>query len=93
LPQDIKEKALKFFNMIDVDGSKTIDREETLKFWGKNFPKLNTQELFSQVDRNGDGSIQLDEWLEFWELVLKSGHSKEEVSSEVKFIFKVSLMI
>jgi Ca2+-binding EF-hand superfamily protein len=79
--------------MIDVDGSKTIDREETLKFWGKNFPKLNTQELFSQVDRNGDGSIQLDEWLEFWELVLKSGHSQEEVSCEVKMIFKFSLMI
>ena len=69
--------------MIDTDGSKTIDKEETLKFWGKNFPKLNTLELFSQVDRNGDGSIQLDEWLEFWELVLKSGHTKEEVSSEV----------
>jgi len=35
------------------------------------------------VDRNGDGSIQLEEWLEFWELVLKSGHSKEEVSAEL----------
>lgn len=68
--------------MIDVDDSNTIDKIETTKFWGKNFPKLNTNELFGQVE-NGDGTIQLDEWLEFWSLVLKSGHTVEEVSNEV----------
>ena len=41
--------------MIDTDGSKTIDREETLRFWSKNFPKLNSNELFDQVDKNNDG--------------------------------------
>lgn len=69
--------------MIDTNHSETIDREETIKFWGNNFPKLNTNELFSQVDKNNDGTIQLDEWLDFWRLVLKSGHSEDEVSSEV----------
>jgi Ca2+-binding EF-hand superfamily protein len=69
--------------MIDTNRSKTIDKEETLQFWGKNFPKLNTNELFSQVDRNNDGTIQLDEWIDFWILVLKSGHTVEEVSQEV----------
>jgi Ca2+-binding EF-hand superfamily protein len=57
---------MKLFQMIDVDGSKTIDRNETLNFWSKNFAKLNTNELFDQVDENNDGSIQLMEWVEFW---------------------------
>jgi len=70
--------------MIDVDGSKTIDRDETLKFWSKNFPKLNSNELFDQVDKNDDGSIQLNEWIEFWTIVLNSGHSEEEINCEVK---------
>lgn len=71
------------FNLIDTDGSKTIDREETLKFWAKNFPKLNSNELFDQVDKNNDGAIQLEEWIEFWSIVLNSGYSEEEVASEV----------
>jgi Ca2+-binding EF-hand superfamily protein len=70
--------------MIDSDGSKTIDKAETLKFWSKNFPKLNSNELFDQVDKNNDGSIQLNEWIEFWTLVLHSGHNEEEVEAEVR---------
>jgi Ca2+-binding EF-hand superfamily protein len=72
--------------MIDVDGSKTIDRDETLRFWSKNFPKLNSNELFDQVDKNDDGSIQLNEWIEFWTIVLNSGHSEEEINCEVRKI-------
>jgi Ca2+-binding EF-hand superfamily protein len=83
LPDYIKEKVMKLFQMIDVDGSKTIDREETLRFWSKNFPKLNSNELFDQVDINNDGSIQLNEWFEFWALVMKSGYSEDEISNEV----------
>jgi Ca2+-binding EF-hand superfamily protein len=75
---------MKLFQMIDVDGSKTIDRDETLKFWSKNFPKLNSNELFDQVDKNNDGSIQLNEWIEFWTIVLNAGHNEEEISSEVR---------
>jgi Ca2+-binding EF-hand superfamily protein len=78
--------VLKLFSLIDVDGSKTIDKEETLKFWSKNFAKLNTTELFDQVDKNNDGSIQIDEWIEFWTLVYNSGHDEEEISNEVNLI-------
>lgn len=66
-----------------MDNSNTIDRSETLKFWSKNFPKLNSNELFDQVDKDHDGSIQLSEWIEFWSHVLHSGHSEEEVECEV----------
>ncbi len=72
--------------MIDVDGSKDIDKAETLKFWSKNFPKLNSNELFDQVDKNCDGSINLEEWIEFWTIVLNSGHSESELESEVIYI-------
>jgi hypothetical protein len=72
------------FSCIDTDGSKTIDREETLKYWSTSFAKLNSQELFSQVDVNGDGTIQEDEWVQFWESVYNSGHySEEEICAEL----------
>ena len=78
--------------MIDIDGSKTIDREETTKYWSRNFPKLNSNELFDQVDMNGDGSIQLDEWVEFWTLVLNSGHTPEEIDTEVIYMTNIILV-
>ena len=32
MPPKLEEKVRKLFSMIDVDDSKTIDREETLKY-------------------------------------------------------------
>jgi Ca2+-binding EF-hand superfamily protein len=69
--------------MIDNDGSKTIDKQETLKFWSSNFAKLNTNELFDQVDKNNDGAIQLEEWIEFWTTVYLSGYSEDELVFEL----------
>jgi len=83
LPKSIETKVLKLFSNIDTDGSKTIDKNETLKYWSKNFPKLNSLELFNQVDKNNDNSIQENEWVEFWARVLNSGHSEEEVEGEL----------
>ena len=83
LPPSIESKVLKLFHQIDVDGSKTIDRAETLKYWSKNFPKLNSNELFNQVDKNNDNSIQESEWVEFWARVLQTGHTEQEIDVEV----------
>ena len=83
LPKNLKEKVLKLFSLIDIDNSNTIDRDETLKFWSKNFPKLNSNELFDQVDKNNDGSIQLEEWIEFWTIVYNSGYSEDEICNEL----------
>jgi len=33
LPPVIHEKVLQIFSKMDSDGSKTIDKEETMKFW------------------------------------------------------------
>ena len=45
MPTDLKKKCLELFSKIDVDGSKTIDKTETLKYWGSKFAQLNSDEL------------------------------------------------
>lgn len=87
MPKQLKEKVLKLFRLIDVDGSKTIDFQETMKFWGNNFAKINSQELFQSVDKDNNGAIEEDEWLEFWYNVFKSGHSVDDICAEVSTIF------
>ena len=86
MPEEIKKKCLELFRQIDTDGSKSIDKDETLKFWGSKFAKLNSEELFNSVDKNNDGSIQEDEWVEFWYNVWKSAHPKDEILFELENI-------
>ena len=74
---------MKLFNLIDIDGSGSIDKDETLNFWKSSYAKLNTKELFNQVDKNNDGTIQLEEWIEFWTEVYSSGYKEEEVNFEL----------
>lgn len=87
MPEDLKAKCLELFRKIDTDGSKSIDKQETMKFWGSKFAQLNSDELFASVDKNNDGSIQESEWVEFWYNVYKSGQSKDDI------IFEVSKLI
>ena len=83
MPPKLQEKVETLFKLIDLDNSKTIDRDETLKFWSSNFAKVNSTVLFDQVDKNNDGSIQYEEWLEFWRVVYESGYSEDEICSEL----------
>ena len=88
MPADLKKKVYQLFNLIDTDGSKTIDYQETLKFFGNKFAKLNAAQLFENVDKNNDGSIQEEEWVEFWHNVYKAGTDKDEIILEVSlFIY------
>ena len=84
LPPKLFEKVDTLFKKIDIDDSKTIDRDETLKFWASNFAKINSAVLFDQVDTNNDGSIQYEEWLDFWRIVYDSGYSEEEICLELE---------
>ena len=86
LPPKLFEKVDQLFKLIDIDDSKTIDREETLKFWSSNFAKINSTVLFDQVDTNGDGEIQYNEWIDFWRIEYDSGYSEEEISNELENI-------
>ena len=88
LPPKLFEKVDQLFKLIDIDDSKTIDREETLKFWSSNFAKINSTVLFDQVDTNGDGEIQYNEWVDFWRIVYDSGYSEDEISDELDNIIR-----
>ena len=59
LSHKVKEKVDKLFRLIDVDDSKTINRDRTFKFWPSNFAKINSRVLFDQFDENNDGSIHM----------------------------------
>jgi len=83
LSTEVQNKALEIFRMMDKDGSKTIDKDETLKFWKSNFAKLNTEALFKAVDADGNGRISEDEWIYFWSEVKSSGHSEKEILEEL----------
>lgn len=78
---------------MDVDGSKSIDRTETLKYWNSNFAKLNTEELFAAVDKDNNGSISEEEWLQFWVAVKTAGHSEEEITEEVLPAYQLDELI
>ena len=82
----LKRKIIELFQAIDLDNSLSLDKDETLAFWCRNFPKLNTYDLFQQVDKNGDGLIQIDEWMEFWEFVFENGYTEVEIEKQIEYI-------
>ena len=79
----LQKKIIELFQVIDRDNSLTLDKDETLSFWCRNFPKLNTYDLFQQVDKNGDGLIQIEEWMEFWEYVFENGYTEVEIEKQI----------
>jgi len=83
LSHDASNMAKQVFNKLDVDGSKSIDQKETIKFWRHNFAKINTAMFFESVDANADGVISFKEWMEFWKVVKGAGHSDAEIIEEL----------
>lgn len=61
----------------------SVDRSEAIKFWGKNFAKVNANAMFNEVDVDKDGELTLAEWKAFWRNVLKHDYSAEDVLEEV----------
>ncbi|EDK31285.1 EF-hand protein (macronuclear) [Tetrahymena thermophila SB210] len=84
LSPELANKIMGVFRKIDTDGSKCIDKEETLKFWKSNYAKVNTDELFKAVDVDNSGTITEDEWMEFWNSVKKAGYSEQEIEEELE---------
>ena len=76
------------FKIFDKDGSKTIEKEEAIKHWSKNFGKISANEFFNTVDYNHDGTISYDEFIDFWKIVKGSGHTEDEIIEEIERIKK-----
>jgi len=82
----LQEIVESIFREIDIDGSRTIDWDETLKWWDSNFAVINTRAMFEAVDADKNGKIELEEWVEFWRMVKQRGHSEEEIEEELNNI-------
>jgi len=83
LPEILDGKLVKMFEKMDTDKNGSIDRAEAIKFWGKNFAKVNANAMFNEVDVDKDGSLTLAEWKEFWQNVLKHDYTADEVCEEI----------
>ena len=75
------------FRIFDKDNSKTIEKDEAIKHWSKNFGRISANEFFNTVDYNHDGQIQYEEFMDFWMIVKGTGHSEDEIRDEVSEYF------
>ena len=83
LSPELLQKVKDTFKVFDVDGSKSIDKEEAIKHWKSKFGKLSAKEFFDQVDVNNDGEISEAEFIEFWKIVKGAKHTEEEIDEEL----------
>ena len=86
--EELTGKLKAFFTKMDFDGDGSVTKEEAIKFWGKNFAKVNAQSMFNEVDEDGDGSVTWDEFFAFWKNVLGSGYSEEDLIEEVDMMMR-----
>merc|ERR1712100_792333 len=82
----LKERLLVLFAKIDEDSSKTITKQEAVKFWGKNFAKVNATAMFAEVDEDNNESITEEEWMDFWSHVLANDYPEEDILEELEMI-------
>ena len=71
-----------------VRQSGTVEKEEAIAFWKKNFAKVNADAMFNEVDVDKNGSVSKQEWIEFWQNVLASNYSVEDVTEEVDMMME-----
>ena len=86
--EELTGKLKALFTKMDFDGDGSVTKEEAIKFWGKNFAKVNAQSMFNEVDEDGDGSVTWDEFFAFWKNVLGSGYSEEDLIEEVDMMME-----
>jgi len=88
LDPKLEEMLKSFFSKMDIDGDGSVTKEEAVKFWGKNFAKVNATAMFNEVDEDGNGSVSWDEFIEFWKNVVGSGYSVEDLTEEVEMMLE-----
>ena len=49
-----------------VRQSGTVEKEEAIAFWKKNFAKVNADAMFNEVDDDNNGSLTHAEFMSFW---------------------------
>ena len=89
LKPELEQMLKTFFEKMDIDGDGSVTKEEAIKFWGKNFAKVNANSMFNEVDEDGNGSVTWDEFTEFWKNVVGSGCADHAFA---KLLFEPVLM-
>ena len=77
-----------FFDKMDDDKNGEVSKDEAVKFWGKNFAKVNATSMFNEVDEDGNGSVTWEEFLAFWKNVVASGYPPEDISDEIDLMME-----
>jgi len=53
LSQELETMLKTFFDKMDDDKNGEVSYDEAVKFWGKNFAKVNAKSMFNEVDEDG----------------------------------------
>lgn len=77
-----------FFDKMDDDKNGEVSYDEAVKFWGKNFAKVNAKSMFNEVDEDGNRTISWAEFLAFWKNVVASGYSTDDLKEEVEMMLE-----
>jgi len=88
LSADLETMLKTFFDKMDDDKNGEVSYSEAVKFWGKNFAKVNANAMFNEVDVDKDGSLTLPEWKAFWQNVIKHDYKPEDILEEVDSMMK-----
>jgi len=83
LSDALKETVEKLFDAMDANKDGKLVKEEAIKFWDKNFAKINAGAMFNEVDVDKNGEVSKAEWVTFWQNVVHHGYKEEEVMEEV----------
>jgi len=88
LSEKVEEILTKFFDAIDADKNGEITKDEAIKFWGKNFAKVNANAMFNEVDADSSDSVTKEEFKKFFANVLAHGYSEEDLVEEVEMMLE-----
>jgi len=88
LSADLETMLKTFFDKMDDDKNGEVSYSEAVKFWGKNFAKVNAKSMFNEVDEDGNQNISWAEFLAFWKNVVASGYSTDDLKEEVEMMLE-----
>ena len=88
LSEDLSKALKELFDKMDIDKDGSVTKDEAIKFWGKNFAKVNATAMFNEVDEDGNGSVDWAEFMSFWKNVVGSGYPEDDLVEEVGMILE-----
>lgn len=92
LPEEQRKQLRHLFNMMDQDGSKTIEFEElyaACKLLGFNLGRLDVADIFHEVDRNNSGKLNVADFEEAMTQTVHIMRERKEEAGQVAMTIQV----